>query len=50
MYLSILPNYDVRHATGSPAIDAGSSLGAPSSDIVGNPRVGAPDIGAYEKQ
>jgi hypothetical protein len=36
---------------GSPCIDAGLTTGAPSTDILGNPRGGgAPDIGAYEYQ
>jgi parallel beta-helix repeat protein len=33
---------------GSPCINAGTSTGAPTTDILGNPRIGAPDIGAYE--
>lgn len=43
-------NHDMRHKPGSPAIDAGSPLSAPSTDIEGNPRpygLGY-DIGAYE--
>ena len=36
--------------TGSPAIDAGSPIGAPTTDQRGFPRVGVPDIGAYELQ
>ena len=32
----------------SPCIDAGLAAGAPATDVLGNPRVGAPDIGAYE--
>ncbi len=35
---------------GSPAIDAGTSTGAPASDQRGFPRVGAVDIGAFELQ
>ncbi|MGB8433711.1 MAG: DUF4347 domain-containing protein, partial [Burkholderiales bacterium] len=34
--------------TGSPAINAGTSLGAPATDQRGGARVGATDIGAYE--
>ncbi|MBL8378493.1 MAG: SBBP repeat-containing protein, partial [Burkholderiales bacterium] len=33
---------------GSPAINAGSATGAPSTDARGAPRLGATDIGAYE--
>ena len=33
---------------GSPAIDAGTSDGAPSIDRRGRTRTGAPDVGAYE--
>jgi len=33
---------------GSPAIDAGTSVGAPATDQRGATRVGTPDIGAYE--
>lgn len=44
------PNLNVQHRQGSPAIDAGSSLLAPQTDINGNPRPqgAAYDIGAYE--
>ena len=38
--LSLLPT--------SPAVDAGSSDQAPSDDVLGNPRDGTPDVGAYE--
>jgi hypothetical protein len=34
----------------SPAINAGTSSGAPANDILGNARVGATDMGAYEFQ
>jgi predicted outer membrane repeat protein len=34
--------------TGSPAIDAGTAVGAPATDQRGGARVGATDIGAYE--
>ena len=34
----------------SPCIDAGTADGAPANDILGHPRVGAPDIGTYEFQ
>ena len=32
----------------SPCINAGTVTGAPATDILGNPRGGLPDIGAYE--
>jgi len=32
----------------SPAIDAGTTNGAPALDFNGNPREGSPDMGAYE--
>lgn len=34
----------------SACINAGTTTGAPGTDILGNPRVGLPDIGAYEFQ
>jgi len=37
---------DYHLTPGSPAIDAGS--GGAGHDLAGNPRVGAPDLGAYE--
>lgn len=40
--------YQVRGS--SPAVDAGVMTGAPLLDILGLPRVGAVDIGAYENQ
>jgi hypothetical protein len=40
----------LRLLVGSPCIDAGTTDGAPTTDILGNPRVGLPDIGAYEYQ
>ena len=51
--LAPLGNYGGRTQTmallpGSPAINAGTSTGAPSSDERGQARVGPPDIGAYE--
>ncbi len=41
--------YDFHLQAGSPAINAGTDVGI-ASDRDGNPRVGAPDIGAYEFQ
>ena len=41
-------NFHLR--SGSPAIDAGSPNDAPTHDYEGNPRFGAPDIGALETQ
>ena len=40
---------DLSLQTGSPAINAGTDVGL-TRDILGNPIVGLPDIGAYEKQ
>lgn len=40
---------DLQLQTGSPAINAGVDVGL-TRDILGNPIVGNPDIGAYEKQ
>ncbi len=39
---------DYRLAPQSPAVDAGVSDGAPSTDLAGRQRVGAPDAGALE--
>jgi parallel beta-helix repeat protein len=45
------PGGDFHLTNGSPAINAGINLaGIPTTDIEGNPRVGATDIGAYECQ
>lgn len=41
-------NDDYRLQEGSPCIDNGTAAGAPATDITGAPRVGNPDIGAYE--
>jgi hypothetical protein len=41
-------NFDYHLTEGSPCIDAGVENGAPDTDIEGNPRIGAVDIGAYE--
>ncbi|MGD8623864.1 MAG: choice-of-anchor Q domain-containing protein [Anaerolineae bacterium] len=40
--------YDYHLQAGSPAIDTGTSNGAPNHDIEGTPRDAAPDMGAYE--
>ncbi|MFM2089802.1 MAG: hypothetical protein RLZZ127_291, partial [Planctomycetota bacterium] len=39
---------DPRLTASSPAIDAADAARAPGSDLRGAPRVGAPDLGAYE--
>lgn len=39
---------DVRLGPRSPAIDAGTLTGAPATDIEGLPRLGPPDLGAFE--
>jgi hypothetical protein len=41
-------SYDYRLLPGSPAIDAGTPMDAPATDIEGNPRDATPDLGAYE--
>lgn len=43
-------NYDFSIEDDSPAIDNGVAEGAPETDILGNPRVGNVDSGAYENQ
>lgn len=53
--LDVLSNYGGSTRTmalrpGSPAINAGSATGAPSTDQRGFARVGATDIGAFESQ
>jgi parallel beta-helix repeat protein len=50
--LFVAPGSDFHLSPGSPAIDAGTSSGAPARDIEGNPRPvgGGYDIGAYEVQ
>ncbi|NOZ05933.1 MAG: right-handed parallel beta-helix repeat-containing protein [Chloroflexi bacterium] len=40
--------YGMTLTAGSPAIDAGASVGAPAIDFEGHPRDATPDIGAYE--
>lgn len=42
------PTQTVALLPGSPAIDAGTSTGAPATDQRGARRVGAVDIGAFE--
>ncbi|MBC8449578.1 MAG: DUF1565 domain-containing protein [Chloroflexi bacterium] len=41
-------SYGLRLTAGSPAIDAGTAVGAPSVDFEGRPRDALPDMGAYE--
>lgn len=41
-------NEDYHLQAGSPAIDAGTAVGAPATDLEGTPRDSAPDMGAYE--
>ncbi|MGO9972230.1 MAG: choice-of-anchor Q domain-containing protein [Solirubrobacteraceae bacterium] len=42
------PAGDYQLAAGSPAINAGTTIGAPAYDILGAARRSPPDIGAYE--
>ncbi len=44
-----VPNVDFRLQPQSPAINAGANVGL-TTDFLGNPIVGLPDIGAYEYQ
>jgi hypothetical protein len=39
---------DFRPLSGSPLINAGTTVAGRTTDFLGNPIVGAPDIGAYE--
>ena len=41
-------NYDYHLLSGSPAINEGSPVYAPATDIDGYPRDEEPDMGAYE--
>ena len=43
-------SYDYRLLPGSPAIDAGTPIGAPATDIEDTPRDATPDMGAYENE
>jgi hypothetical protein len=43
-----IDTFDARLLEDSVAIDAGTIGGAPADDFSGRPRVGPPDIGAYE--
>lgn len=45
-----LIEYNLQLEDDSPCIDAGVDEGAPELDLLGNPRVGTVDIGAYENQ
>lgn len=42
------PTWTMPLGAGSPAIDAGVAEGAPDHDQRGEPRTGAPDVGAFE--
>ncbi len=41
-------NGDYHLGVGSPCVDKGTLIGAPTHDIEGTPRAAAPDMGAYE--
>jgi Right handed beta helix region/Divergent InlB B-repeat domain len=42
------PGGDYHLTAGSPAVNAGTTIGAPSNDLDGAPRDAQPDIGAFE--
>ena len=42
------PSNDDYRLTMGPAVDGGVAEGAPTSDLLGNPRIGLPDRGCYE--
>jgi hypothetical protein len=45
-----IDNFDAHLADDSPAIDAGTTEGAPTDDFDGHPRDALPDMGAYERR
>jgi hypothetical protein len=49
LFVSGWPNVDLHLQESSPAVNAGSTSGAPSDDVEGHPRDAHPDIGAYER-
>ncbi|MGQ9572825.1 MAG: choice-of-anchor Q domain-containing protein [Dehalococcoidia bacterium] len=49
LFVSGWSGVNLHLQAGSPAVNAGSVDGAPSVDAEGRPRVGTPDIGAYER-
>lgn len=48
LFVSGSPPYDLRLRPGSPGIGAGTSSGAPLTDIENKPRRNPPTVGAYE--
>ncbi|MFW6116064.1 MAG: choice-of-anchor Q domain-containing protein, partial [Chloroflexota bacterium] len=44
-----IDNFDAHLTQASPAIDAGTTDGAPGDDFDGCPRDAQPDLGAYER-
>jgi parallel beta-helix repeat protein len=49
-YFNDYTNFDFSLKASAPAVDTGSSIDTPSTDIIGNPRTIPYDIGAYEYQ
>jgi len=46
---SRIDSFDGHLTANSPAVNAGTTSGAPDDDLEGNPRDANPDIGAYER-
>jgi hypothetical protein len=48
LFVSGWPEVDLHLQAGSPAVNAGSTEGAPADDAEGHPRDAQPDLGAYD--